>query len=294
MIKTDKLIICVAPCGSFLMKDANANLPIQPDEIAEEVYRSWNEGASLAHIHARSKEGKATTAPEVFRNISRLIREKGCDIILEFSTSPGREPSANVDDGYRVLEANPEMASVDIGVIVFMRAGEERITPWTRSFDERITRAMVERGIKPEFEVYGVGGIVEVNYLIEKIPLSKPYWIDFCLDMQRTAQNTTPFTPKNLMHLVDQLPPDSMFMTMGVAATETPAVVQSILLGGHARVGFEDNFFYSKGILAKSNAELVARVARIGNDLGRKVATPDEARELLGIPRLQSNQKSRK
>lgn len=293
MILTDKLIICVAPCGSFLMKDANPNIPIQPDEIAEEVYRSWNEGASIVHIHARSKEGEATTDPEVFREISRLVREKGCDIILEFSTSPGREPTANVEDGFRVLEANPEMATVDIGVIVFMRAGEERIRPWTRSFNERITRAMVEKGIKPEFEVYGVGGILEVNHLMEKIPLSKPYWIDFVLDMQRTAQNVTPFTPKNLMHLVDQLPPDSMFMTMGVAVTETPAVVQSILLGGHARVGFEDNYFYSKGVLAKSNAELVARVARIGAELGRKVVAPDEARELLSIPKRQSNQKSR-
>ena len=173
-----------------------------------------------------------------------------------------------------------------------MRAGEERIVPWTRSAGERITRALVEKGIKPEFELYyGVGSLVEVNYLIEKIPLSKPYWIDFPLDMQRTVQNATPFTPKNLMHLVEQLPPDSMFMTIGVAATEIPAVVQSILLGGHARVGFEDNYYYRKGVLAKSNAELVARIARIGTDLGREIATPDEARELLGIPKLKSKQK---
>lgn len=88
------------------------------------------------------------------------------------------------------------------------------------------------------------------------------------------------------MHLVDQLPPDSKFMTLGVGADETPAVVQSILLGGHARVGFEDNIYYSRGVLAKSNAEFVTRIARIGTDLGRKVATPEEARELLGIPSL--------
>jgi len=262
MITTDKLIICVAPCGSFLMKDANPNIPIKPDEIAEEVYRSWNEGASLAHIHARTEEGLPTTDPEVFRKISHLIRQKGCDIIIEFSTSPGREPGASIEDAFRILEAEPEMVSVNIGVAVFMRAGEERIV------------------------YYGVGSLVEVKYLIEKIPLSKPYWIDFPLDMQRTVQNATPFTPKNLMHLVEQLPPESMFMTMGVAATETPAVVQSILLGGHARVGFEDNYYYRKGVLAKSNAELVARVARIGTDIGREVATPDEARELLGIPKL--------
>ena len=97
MVKTDKLIICVAPCGSFLTKEANPNIPIQPDEIAEEVYRSWNEGASIAHIHARDINGKATTAPEIFREIKHRIREKRCDIIVEFSTSPGREPKANVN-----------------------------------------------------------------------------------------------------------------------------------------------------------------------------------------------------
>ena len=288
MIKTDKLIICVAPCGSFMTKEANPNLPIQPDEIAEEVYRSWNEGASLAHIHARSGEGKATTDPAVFREISRRIRDKGCDIILDFSTSPGREPGASVEDGFRVLEANPEMASVDIGVVVFMRGEEEMITPWTRSFDEKLTRAMAEAGIKPEFEVYGLGGIGEIDYLLEKVPLGNPCWIDLVLDMQRTAQNATPFTPQNLIHLVERLPADAMFMTMGVAASETPAAVQSILLGGHARVGFEDNVYYRKGVLARSNAEPVARIARIGVDLGREAATPEEARRLLGIPSLKT------
>ncbi len=288
MIKTDKLIICVAPCGSFMTKEANPNLPIQPDEIAEEVYRSWNEGASLAHIHARSGEGKATTDPAVFREISRRIRDKGCDIILDFSTSPGREPGASVEDGFRVLEANPEMASVDIGVVVFMRGEEEMITPWTRSFDEKLTRAMAEAGIKPEFEVYGLGGIGEIDYLLEKVPLGNPCWIDLVLDMQRTAQNATPFTPQNLIHLVEQLPAGAMFMTMGVAASETPAAVQSILLGGHARVGFEDNVYYRKGVLARSNAEPVARIARIGVDLGREAATPEEARRLLGIPSLKT------
>jgi 3-keto-5-aminohexanoate cleavage enzyme len=285
MIQTDKLIIIVAPCGSFLTKEANPDIPITPKEIAEEVYRSWNEGASIAHIHARDNEGKATTDPEVFKKISRLIRDKGCDIILEFSTSPGRGPTAKVEDGLQVLEAEPEMASDDIGVIVFMREGKEQVTLWTRSFAEKLTRAMVKKKVKPEFEVYGLGGIVEVNHLIDSIPgLSKPYWFDFPLGMQRTAQNVTPFSPKNLLHLVEQLPPDSSFIGMGVGVVETATAVQSILLGGHVRVGFEDNYYYSKGVLAKSNAELVARIARIGEDLGRKVAKPNEARNFLSIP----------
>jgi 3-keto-5-aminohexanoate cleavage enzyme len=298
----DKLIICVAPTGSWLMKDFNPNVPIQPDEIAEEVYRCRNEGASIVHIHARDKEGHATSNPDVFREIDRRIREKGCDIILQHSVSPGRGPGqvmkselkdvpenllfAAVDKGLEALEPNPEMGSLDIGISV-LAGPPERIFLWTRAFVERAAKIMLEKGIKPEPEVYTVGGMVEVSDLIRKGLLPKPYWISFCMGMERTIEDVTPFTPKNLMHLVDQLPEGSLFTTLGIGPVETLAVTQSILLGGHARVGFEDNPYYSKGVLAKSNAELVARVARIGRDLGREIASPDEARELLGIPRLQ-------
>jgi 3-keto-5-aminohexanoate cleavage enzyme len=302
MIKRDKLIICVCPTGSWLMKDFNPNVPIQPNEIAEEVYRSWNEGASIVHIHARDKEGNATTDPNVFREIDRRIREKGCDIIIQHSVSPGRGPGqvmkselkdipenllfAAVDKGLETLEPNPEMGSLDIGISV-LAGPPERIFLWTRAFVEKAAKMMLEKGIKPEPEVYTVGGMVEVNDLIRKGLLPKPYWISFCMGMERTIEDVTPFTPKNLMHLVDQLPEESLFTTLGIGPVETLAVTQSILLGGHARVGFEDNPYYSKGVLAKSNAELVARVARIGRDLGREIASPDETRELLGIPRLQ-------
>ncbi len=302
MIKTEKLIICVCPTGSWLMKDFNPNVPIQPEEIGEEVYRCWNEGASIVHIHARDKEGHATSNPNVFREIDRCIREKGCNIILQHSISPGRGPGqvvksnlkdvpenmvfGAVDKGFEALEPNLEMASLDIGVSVLTGTNEERVYLWTRAFVEKAAKIMLEKGIKPEPEVYTIGGMVEVNDLIGKGLLAKPYWISFCLGMERTIQDVTPFTPKNLMNLVDLLPEDSLFTALGIGPTETPAVTQSILLGGHVRVGFEDNPYYSKGVLAKSNAEVVARVARIGRDLGREIASPDEARELLGIPKM--------
>jgi 3-keto-5-aminohexanoate cleavage enzyme len=284
------------------MKDFNPNVPIQPDEIAEEVYRSWNEGASIVHIHARDKEGHATSNPDVFREIDRRIREKGCNIIIQHSISPGRGPGqvmkselkdvpenllfAAVDKGLETLDPNPEMGSLDIGVSVLTGTTGERIFLWTRAFVEKAASMMLEKGIKPEPEVYHIGGMVEINDLIKKGLLLEPYWISFCLGMERTIQEVTPFTPKNLMHLVDQLPEDSLFTTLGIGPVETRAVTQSILLGGHARVGFEDNPYYSKGVLAKSNAEAVARIARIGRDLGREIASPDEARELLGLPKL--------
>lgn len=286
MVVSDKVIITVAPVGSFITREQNPNLPLQPAEIAEEVYRSWNEGAAIAHIHARDRNGVPTTNPEVFREIGRLVREKGCDIILQYSTAPGREPNADVEDGFRVLEADPEMISIDVGVQVVIAGGQERIRLWTRSFVERLARAASEKGVKPELEVYTTGGILEANFLIQKGLLTKPYAFNFVLDMQRTLQNTTWYSPKNLMHLVDQLPPDSTFTTMAIAAAEIQAVTMSMLLGGHARVGMEDNIYYEKGVLAKSNAELVARVARIAKDLGRPIASPEEARQMLGLKPL--------
>jgi len=285
MPKTDKLIICVAPLGSFMGKDMNPNIPIQPDEIAEEVYRAWNAGASIVHIHARDKNGIATTDPTVFREIKQKIREKGCDIIIQFSTSPGREPGSKVEDGLAPLEAGPEMASADIGVLVVMRKDKEHFLMWSRSFIQKLLRATFDKGIKPELEIYTPGGLEEVNAMIGEGLVTKPYWISFVLDMQRTVQNVVRYTPKNLMHYVDLLPPESLFSTIGIAAAELPATILSILLGGHVRVGFEDNFFYRKGVLAESNAQLVERIARIGSELGRDPASPNEARDLLGIIR---------
>lgn len=288
------------------MKDFNPNVPIQPHEIAEEVYHSWNEGASIVHIHARDKEGNATSNTDVFQEIDHCIREKGCNIIIQHSISPGRGPGqviksdlkdvpenlvfGAVDKGFEALDSNPEMASLDIGVSVLTGPTEERVYLWTRSFVEKAAKMMLEKGIKPEPEVYNVGGMVEVNELVRKRLLAKPYWISFCLGMERTIQGVTPFMPKNLMHLVELLPEDSLFTALGIGPVETPAITQSILLGGHARVGFEDNPYYSKGVLAKSNAELVARTARIGRDLGREIASPDETRKLLDIPQRQSSQ----
>jgi 3-keto-5-aminohexanoate cleavage enzyme len=300
MRQAKKLIVCVCPTGSWLMKDFNPNVPIRPEEIAEEVRRSWNEGASIVHIHARDQDGNATTSADVFREIDGRIRERGCDIILQHSCSSGRGPGqvmesglqhvpenlvfSSVNRGLEALDANPEMASLDIGISVVTAPPGERIFLWTRSFVEAAAKMMLEKGIKSEPEVYHVGGMVEVNDLIQKGLLVKPYWISFCLGMQRTVQEVTPYTPRNLMHLVDQLPPDSLFTAMGIGPDETATAVQSILLGGHVRVGFEDNPYYSRGRLATSNAELVARIVRIARDLGREIATPDEARELLGIP----------
>jgi len=284
----DKLIVCVAPVGSFMGKDSNPHIPLEPREIADEVHRSWNAGASIAHIHARDLGGHATTDPSMFVAIDKAIKENSCDIILQHSTSPGREAGSQVGDGLKPLEPNPEMASVDIGVLVGMRDGEEKLFLWTRSFIQKLLKEIQRRNIKPEIEVYTQGAFIEIEMMIQKGLLQPPYWISFAFDMHRTIQNVVRFNPKTFLHYVDMLPPKSFFSAFGIASSELPVAVQSILFGGHVRVGFEDNVYIRKGELAQSNAQLVERVVRIGRELGREPATPDEARMLLGIPSLGS------
>jgi uncharacterized protein (DUF849 family) len=292
---TDKLIVTVATTGGFQGKEANPNLPILPEEIAQSVYESWNEGASIVHIHARDrKTHKRTTEPEILREIDERIREKNCDIIIQHSTADdliihdvmalGTLPKI---ERIKTIEMNPEMASLDMtvsGMIAF--GGKEELEVTRLSDIEYGAKAMLDRGIKPEIELFNPVLMEDIYSLIAKGLLKKPYWISFVMGMRRLNRTFMSYSPRLLLQLVDSLPPDSMFTVLGISNDELPATTLSILLGGHLRVGFEDNVFYKKGQLAQGNAQLVARAVRIGRELGCEIATPSEAREMLGIPLL--------
>ncbi len=291
MRTTEKLIITVSPSSNFQGKEANPALPYSPQEIADTVYECWNEGAAIAHIHCRDESGVPSNDPQVFREADRLIREKGCDIIIQHSTAPGMKPGTTIDDGIRSIEANPEMASLSMGVGVLLRKGETRINCRPRHWIEDQARTMMEKGIKPELEVYNMVMMEDVYALAEKGLLKKPYWMSFIMGMHRINQNAIRFRPQALMYQVEQMPPDSMFSMIGIGLDQLPATTLSILLGGHCRVGFEDNIHYKKGELAKNNAQLVARTVRIAKELGSTPATPDEARQMLGIPPLSESKR---
>jgi len=294
---TEKLIITVAPTGAFQGKEANPNFPILPEEIAQSVYESWNEGASIVHIHARDKKtSRSTTEPEVLREVDDRIREKNCDIIIQHSTADdmliqnvqGIREIPRIER-IKAIETNPEMASLDItmaGMVTF--GGKENVFVARLSDIEYGAKVMLDKGIKPELELFSPLLMEDVDYLIDKGLLKKPYWVSFVMGMRRINRAYMPYSPRLLMQLVDSLPPDSMFTVLAVGGDELSATTQSILLGGHLRVGFEDNVFYKKGKLAGSNAQLVARAARIGRELGCEIATPSEAREMLGIPPLRA------
>ncbi len=282
---TEKLIITVATTGDFQGKEANPDHPIEPEEIAKATYDAWNEGASIVHIHARDKTGKTTNDPDVFREIDRRVREKNCDIIIQHSTAQDFIPRMGPDKRLKTIEMGPEMATLDITIPRMNTfGGKENIWIVTLPEIEHGAKVMLEMGVKPELEVFNPVLMEDVHHLIEKGLLKKPYWISFVMGMRRINRAYMSYSSKALMQLVDALPEDSMFTVMGVATDELPSTTQSILLGGHVRVGFEDNIHYQRGELAKSNAQLVARAARIGRELGCEIVSPEEARRMLNIP----------
>lgn len=284
---TEKLIVTVATTGTIHGKEVHPNLPEQPDEIAQAAYECWNEGASIVHVHARDKNGKGTSDPEILKDIDRRIREKKSDIIIQHSTAADYVPRLSSDGKLRTIEMNPEMASLSITVprMVLFR-GQEHVLITTLPEIQIGAKAMLDRGVKPELEVYNQSFMEDVFTLIDLGLLTKPFWIQLVMGMRRINRSYMSYSPRILMQLVDSLPPDSMFTTMGIAADELPAIVQSILLGGHVRVGFEDNVNYKRGQRAESNAQQVARAVRIGRELGCEIATPAEARKMLNIPQL--------
>jgi len=285
---TEKLIVTVAPTGGYHGKEINPNIPLQPEEIGQSVYESWNEGASIVHIHARERQSnRPTTDPDILREIDQQIRDRGCDIIIQHSTAYDFSPRLGEDRRIKAIEMDPEMASLDITFTRMSTFGNrERISIMTLPEIEYGAQRIYERGIKPEVEVFNPVLMEDVHHLIGKGLLKPPYWIGLVMGMRRTNRAYMPYSPRLLMQLVDALPADSIFTVLGVGSDELPATTQSILLGGHLRVGFEDNVFYSKGQPAESNAQLVARAVRIARELGCEIATPAEARQILGIPPL--------
>jgi 3-keto-5-aminohexanoate cleavage enzyme len=285
---TEKLILTVATTGGFHGKEANPNLPELPEEIAQTAYECWNEGASIVHIHARDKKTRRPTSdPETLREIDQRIRAKNCDIIIQHSTVADYIPRLGADRRIKAIEMNPEMASLDISftrLVTF--GGNENVWIMTLPEIEVGAQAMLERGIKPELEIFNPVLMEDVYSLIAKGLLQKPYYFGFVMGMRRINRAYMPYSPRLVMQLVEGLPPDSMFSVLGIGSDELPATTLSILLGGHVRVGFEDNVHYEKGKLAESNAQLVARAARIGRELGCEINSPAETRQMLNIPPL--------
>ncbi|GAB6107606.1 3-keto-5-aminohexanoate cleavage enzyme [Fusibacter bizertensis] len=268
----EKLIITAALTGAEVTRAQQPNLPLTPEEIAADAHACYEAGASVVHIHARDLDGNPTQDASVYKEIKDKIAEK-CNIIFQPST--GGAVWHTPEQRLQPVDLAPEMATLSCGTCnfgadVFMNSEE---------YMEKFAKKMLEVGVKPEIEVFERGMIENAKMLVKKGLLKAPLHVDFVLGVPGAC----PGTPEDLMFMVNQLPSDWTWTVAGIGRAELPLAVMAIILGGHVRVGFEDNVYYEKGRLAKSNAELVERIVRIAKEMGREVATPDEARAILGL-----------
>ncbi len=271
----DKVIITVAPVGAEVTREDNPNLPLTPEEIIEAAYEAWQSGAAIAHLHVRDPKGEPTQEKEIFRQVIEGIRQK-CDIIIQVST--GGSVGMTAAERCAPVALKPEMATLTTGTVNFGKDVFSNPYPLIVDFAHK----MQENGVKPEIEVFDAGMLDTALKLVKKGVLSRPLHFDFVLGVPGGMAAT----PRNLVHLVEGIPHGSTWSVAGIGLHELTLGTMALAMGGHVRVGFEDNVFYEKGSLAQSNAQLVARIARISKEIGRPVASPTEAREILGLPPL--------
>lgn len=272
-----KLIITAALTGGIHGKEANPALPLQPLEIIQDAYDCFNEGAAIVHIHARDENGNQTASKEIFSRINEGIRSK-CPVIIQNTTGG---PGLPVEQRILSLDAHPDSASLNCGSVVFFYQGKELPFMNYRHEIEAFAQAMLQRNIKPELEVYNPSMFLEVEHLIGRQLLTPPYYINFVMGVNGMGGYAG--TPENLLTMLGHLPDGSLFNVSGIGRYQLAMNTMAILLGGNVRTGLEDNVFYAKGELASSNAQMVKRIVRLARELGRDIASPDEARSILRI-----------
>jgi len=290
------MIVTCAITGGIQGKESNENLPETAEEQADAVYEVYKAGAVSVHLHARDPKNLAMTTknPEDYSRINRLIRERCPDIIINNTTGGG--PWLSTEERMCCLFADPkpDMASLNLGPFVGKAQIKDRREPLKHPragflFDACIpcsyadinlyARTMKELGIKPEVELYHPGQYWVLQDLIRERNIDAPYMIQYVMGFQTSSFPT----PANVLGLIGELPPSSMFSLIGVGPFQIPMNVFSIMLGGHVRVGMEDNLYYRKGEKLKRNAQLVERIIRIAKEMNREVATVSQAREMLGL-----------
>ncbi|MBR0400928.1 MAG: 3-keto-5-aminohexanoate cleavage protein [Lachnospiraceae bacterium] len=275
-----KTIIRVACTGAWPKQENNPNVPMTPQEIADDGYDCWLAGAAVAHLHMRDDEGNGTMSADKFRETVTLLREQhpDCDIVLNLTTSGDLYATDETRQAH-LAELRPEMGSYDCGSMNWLHSGLFINSP---KFLEELGKNMQEWGVKPEIEAFDPGMIGNAAYYLKRGVLKAPLHFQMCMG----CANGIPGSTKNLLFMVEtmnQLCPGSTWSAFGVGHSAMEILYATVALGGHIRVGMEDNVMYSKGVLAESNRQFVERAARVIREFGNEVATPADAREILGL-----------
>lgn len=267
------VIVTAALTGGVQGKETVPNLPETPTEIANAARECEAAGASIVHLHARKPNGERAFSTERFQELTDAVREATDDLIIQHSTG-GTAATDEVRVEPLRTDPAPDMASLDMGPLNrYAKLTSEN----TRQLVDDLHDVMIERGIKPELEVFNGGHLNESMRIWDDLE-SPPY-----LNLVFGGGTTTIPHPRNLITLVENLPAEAEFNILGFGPHQLPMTTQGMLLGGHVRVGMEDNRYYRKGEPVENNAQLVERAVRVAEELERPVATPEQARSILGM-----------
>ncbi len=302
----DKLIITAAITGNITLPVQTPYLPLTPQQIIDDAVRAANAGAASVHIHGRDpKTAKPTTEPAVYREIAAGIKARSNVIVC--ITTGGTMYMTPEERAQVVPNLKPELATFNMGSINFSihpiaerYKDEDYKYPWEKEFAlstkdfifrntfgdiEKLMEIMKANNTKPEFELYDVGHIYNLQFLIRRNVIQTPVWLQFVTGILGGI-GANVYEVVHMKQTADRLIGENNYIWSVIGAgypAEFNLATLSIIMGGHVRVGMEDNIFIEKGVLAKSNAELVEKVVRIAKELGREIATPDEARKILGL-----------
>lgn len=273
---TAKVIITAALTGSRTTKAHNPAIPYTPQEIADAAVACWRAGAAIVHIHVRDPQtGAPSMDVRLFREVVERIRAR-CDVLINLTTSGLHLQGPDVlEQRLAPVGLCPELCSLDIGSVNFRDRAFVNPPAWA----ETAARRMREYGVKPEMEIFDVGHLAQALDLVARGLVDEPPYFQLCMGVRWGV----PATPENLCFLKGKLPPNAQWSVLGVGRAQWPMVAMGILLGGHVRVGFEDNVYLQEGVLAVSNAQMVEKAVRLARELGRDVASVDEARATLGL-----------
>lgn len=291
-----KVMITCAVTGGADSVGVNPAVPYKPADIARECLEAAAAGAAITHIHVRNPEtGKPSMAFEHYEEVVKRIREKNDNLIINLTTGPGARLAIGKDDPFKFGEAttlttsenrvvhieklNPEVCSLDIGSFNF----GPNVFLNTPDSVTRMADLIKAAGAKPELEVFDLGGLRLAKALVEGGHVEAPPLFQICLGIAWAAEAT----PEAMLAMRNHLPDGAIWAAFGISRQQFPMAALAVILGGHVRVGLEDNLYLSHGVLAPGNAALVERAVNIVENLGEEVATSDDAREILGIGRVE-------
>ena len=280
----DKVILTCALTGVLANRDQCPNIPYTPVEIAEDALRAYNAGASCVHIHGRTDDGQPSWELDTFRRIKDEVRKR-CPIILNFSTGT-LEDDTSMQEAI-IRETRPEIAALNMGTMNYAKYSAKRkefvfdmVFPNTFGKIERMLNCMNESGVKPELECFDAGHTNSVWPLYDMGKLKKPTQFSFIMGVL----GGLPTSIEALQLQKNTIPADATWELIGIGKEQWRLVASALVLGGNIRVGLEDNFYLPDGRMARNNGELCEKAAALTRDVGRSLATVEEARAMLSLP----------